>query len=362
MAHQIKDIKLYRATSTLTKPIADSTHSIDKIAFYVVETELENNVRGQGYLLSFHYSPNGIEGALKDLKRFVLEREYSVFDTVRLKCDYDMESEYFGRNGLQKWAAATLNVAMWDAWGRCLDAPIWKLLGAGMTKIPVYGSGGWLSYSDDELLDEVVGYKKRGFTAVKIKVGSAQGVEHDLHRLARCREALGNGVRIMMDANQGMDVASALNLAEQAKAIGIQWFEEPVANTDYAGYELLRNKCGISLAMGEREYDCEALKALIARNALDMWQPDLIRIGGVEEWRNSVALANSYRIPALPHYYKDYDVPLLCTIPQVYGAESFDWIDGIIDNVMRIENGYAYPREGAGWGFRFKEQFLTEVK
>lgn len=362
MTTRIKDIKLYRATSTLTQPIADSTHTIDKIAFCVVEIELANNIRGQGYLLSFHYSPSGIEGALRDLREFVLSGDYHVFDTVRIKNDYDMESEYFGRNGLQKWAAATLNVAMWDAWGKCLDAPIWKILGAGAVRIPVYGSGGWLSYSDDELLNEVVGYKKRGFTAVKIKVGSSQGVEHDLHRLRRCREALGGGVKIMMDANQGMDVASALTLAEQAKAIGIQWFEEPVSNTDYDGYMLLRNKCGISLAMGEREYDCEALKGLIARNALDMWQPDLIRIGGVEEWRNSVALANSYHIPALPHYYKDYDVPLLCTVSRVFGAESFDWIDGIIDNVMRIEGGYAYPREGAGWGFSFKEECLSEIK
>ncbi len=362
MKTRIKDVRIHRAVSTLTKPIADSTHTIDKIAFYVVETKLENNTVGQGYLLSFHYSPKAIEGALMDLRRFVLEREYEVFDTVKLKNDYDMESEYFGSNGLQKWAAATLNVAMWDAWGKCLEAPVWKILGRSRERVPVYGSGGWLSYSDDELLAEVLDYKKRGFTAVKIKVGSAQGVEHDLHRLSRCREALGNGVRIMMDANQGMNVASALELAEKARSIGIQWFEEPVSNTDYAGYELLRGKCGISLAMGEREYDCEALKALIGRNALDMWQPDLIRIGGVESWRDSVALANSYKIPALPHYYKDYDVPLLCTVPHVFGAESFDWIDGIIDNTMRIEDGYAYPREGAGWGFRFLEQHLTEVK
>lgn len=361
MKNRIKDVRIHRATSTLTRPIADSTHSIDKIAFYVVETELENGVLGQGYLLSFHYSPNGIEGALRDLRNFMLEKGYRVFETVRMKADYEAEAEYFGNNGLQKCALAAVNVAMWDAWGKCLDTPIWKLLGAGRSKIPVYGSGGWLSYSDEELLDEVLGYKKRGFTAVKIKVGSRQGVEHDLHRLKRCREALGGGVRIMMDANQGMDVASALELAERAKAIGIQWFEEPVKNTDYAAYELLRNKCGISLAMGEREYNCEALKALIARNALDMWQPDLIRIGGVEEWRNSVALANGYHIPALPHYYKDYDVPLLCTVSQAYGAESFDWIDGIIDNTMRIVDGYAYPREGAGWGFRFLEQFLTEI-
>lgn len=82
----------------------------------------------------------------------------------------------------------------------------------------------------------------------------------------------------------------------------------------------------------------------------------------MEEWRNSAALASAYQLPVLPHYYKDYDVPLLCTVARPYGAESFDWIDGIIDNTMRIEDGYAYPREGAGWGFRFKEEALEEVR
>ena len=361
MRHEIKEIEIYKATSKISQPIADSTHTISEIAFYVVEVVLENHIRGQGYLLAFHYSPAGIEGALQDIRSFVLRKGYCVYETVRLKNDYDIEAEYFGVNGLQKWAAAAVNVAMWDAWGKCLDAPIWKILGSGARKIPVYGSGGWLSYSDEELLDEVVGYKNRGFTAVKIKVGSSQGVEHDLQRLTLCREALGTGVNIMMDANQGLTVADALTLAIRAEKLGIRWFEEPVKNTDFAGYELLRQKAGISLAMGEREYDCEALKALISRNALDMWQPDLIRIGGVEEWRHSVALGNAYHIPALPHYYKDYDVPLLCTVSRGYGAESFDWIDGIIDNTMHIENGYAYPREGAGWGFQFLPQYLTPI-
>ena len=284
-----------------------------------------------------------------------------MYETVRVKADWDKEAEYFGNTGLNTCAVAALNIAMWDAWGRSCGLPVWKMLGANQTKIPVYGSGGWISYSDQELLDEVLDYKSRGFTAVKIKVGSGN-VQKDLERLRKCREALGDSVKIMMDANQGMDVPTALKLSEQAKAIGIHWFEEPVSHTDFAGYELLRNKCGIALAMGEREYDCEALKNLIERNALDLWQPDLVRLGGVEGWRNSAALAEAYEIPVLPHYYKDYDVPLLCTIRNPYGAESFDWIDGIIDNKMHIENGFAYPREGAGWGFRFKEEYLQEVK
>ncbi len=361
MKNTIKDIRLYKAVSTISKPIADSTHTISTIAFNVVEVELESGVTGQGYLLAFHYSPNAIAGALKDIRTFILETGYEVQETVRLTDDYNIESEYFGSNGLQKWALAAVNVAMWDAWAKTLNAPIWKLLGTGMKKIPVYGSGGWLSYSDEELLEEVLGYKKRGFPAVKIKVGSKQGVAHDLHRLNKCREALGPNVRIMMDANQGMDVPSAIELSEKALGIGIQWFEEPLKNTDFAGYQLLRSKSGIALAMGEREYDTQALKALIERNALDLWQPDIIRIGGVEGWRDSAALAVQYNIPVLPHYYKDYDVPLLCTVPKAFGAESFDWIDGIIDNTMRIEDGWAYPREGAGWGFSFKKEFLEEI-
>lgn len=359
---RIKEVNIYNTVSTLSKPIADSTHDISKISFYVLEVELENGIIGQGYLLSFHYSPNAIEGALKDVRDFVLNAGYHAYETVRVKRDWDKEAEYFGNNGVQNCAIAVLNLAMWDAWGKCVGEPIWKLFGSNMKKIPVYGSGGWISYSEAELLEEVLDYQKRGFTAVKVKVGHPDGIERDLERLRLCREKLGTKTRIMMDANQGLDVPSALALAREATNIGLQWFEEPVNKDNYEGYELLHNQCGIALACGEREYDCTTLKELIKRNAIDMWQPDMIRMGGVESWRNSIALANANHIPALPHYYKDYDVPMLCTIPKVYGAESFDWINGIIDNTMRIENGYAYPRETPGWGFSFKQEFLTPVK
>lgn len=361
MANQIAAMDIYSALSKLSKPIADATHDIGKIAFYVVELTLKSGVRGQGYLLSFDYSPNAIEGSLKDMRDFLMNGGYEAFETVRLKREWDVQAEYFGNTGIQNCAVAAVNVAMWDAWARSLQVPVWKLFGVGARKIPVYGSGGWISYSDEELLAEVLDYQKRGFSSVKIKVGSPS-LERDLHRLRKCREALGPGVKIMMDANQGMTVPNALALAEEAKKIGIHWFEEPIDKDDHAGFEFLRNKCGIAIAAGEREYDCRGLKELIKRNAIDMWQPDLIRMGGVEEWRNSIALANAHHIPALPHYYKDYDVPLLCTIPAAYGAESFDWIDGIIDNVMRVEDGHAYPRETPGWGFRFKESALTLVK
>lgn len=249
---KIKDIRVYQAVSKISRPIADATHDISKIAFYVLEVETAGGVLGQGYLLSFHYSPNAIEGALKDMKKFILERDYCVFETAQVQKDYEQESEYFGIVGLQRWALATLNVAMWDAWSRSNGQPVYRMFGCHRKPIPVYGSGGWISYTDEELVEETVGYKKRGFTAVKIKVGSPD-MERDIRRLHLVREAVGPEVKIMMDANQGMDVPSAVKLISQVEDLGIFWFEEPVTNTDFEGYATIHAKTKISLAMGERE-------------------------------------------------------------------------------------------------------------
>lgn len=355
---KIKNYSVYTAKSKLEKPIADATHTLTEISFIVLRLQLENGIVGESYLLSFQYSPKAIAGALKDVGEMILGEE--VNNTVKVFDKINHANEYFGLEGINRWAQAAYNIAMWDGWCKTLAQPIWKILGTYTTKIPIYGSGGWISYSIDELIAEVSDYKSRGFKAVKIKVGKPDWKE-DLERLRLVREAVGHEVNIMMDANQGMDVASALALSRGAKELGIHWFEEPIDHSDFQGYQLLRNQAGISLAMGEREYSTLPLRELALRNALDIWQPDILRLGGVEAWRDSAALAKSFNIPVLPHYYKDYDIPLLCTIPNGAGAESFDWIDRLIDNPLQIVNGMATPHDNPGWGFNFKDSVLTEI-
>jgi len=359
--HKIKDITFYEAESPLSTNISDATHSIPAIKFIIVEIELQNGVKGEGYLLSFHYASNAIKGALADIKSFVLEREYHVSETERLYKDWEIESEYFGNDGLLKWAIAILNVAMWDARGKLASKSVIEMLGGTPQKVEIYGSGGWLSYSDQELIEEVTNYKKRGFKSVKIKVGS-KNVDRDIERLQKVRAAVGDSIRIMMDANQGMNLNNALLLSKAASKIGIDWFEEPFNHRDYTSYKELKRQTNIKIAMGEREYNFEALHTLIKEKALDLWQPDLLRIGGVEKWIASAKIAAEFGIPALPHYYKDYDVPLLCTIKNGYAVESFDWIDGLIDNTLEIKDGFTYPRTGAGWGFSFLKDKLIKLE
>ena len=355
---EIKSYKLYKAKARLKKPIADATHTLHEISFIVVRIQLENGIIGESYLLSFQYSPDAIRGAFRDILPLVTG--YQAYETGKVYEKIDSESEYFGNQGINRWAQAAVNVAMWDAWGKTLGQPVWKILGAHKDKCPVYGSGGWLSYSPDELISEVSDYAQRGFQAVKIKVGSPDW-RTDLERLKLVREAVGEKLNIMMDANQGMELPAAIQLANAAQELNIYWFEEPVHHQNFDAYMVLKNKTGISLAMGEREYDSMPLVQLLQRNAIDIWQPDLLRIGGVEAWRQSAALAASFHIPVLPHYYKDYDVSLVCSIPNGAGVESFDWIDPLIDNPIQINNGFAIPHDRAGWGFSFRDEFLEEI-
>lgn len=355
---KIKSVQFFKAVSPLSQPIADSTHSISEISFIVTRITLDNGITGDAYLLSFHYSPQAIVGALRDMRPLAIGFEVS--ETGQFIREYEKESEYFGHNGIHRWALGSLNIAMWDAWGKTLGQPVWKMFDVCHDRVPLYGSGGWISYSMEELLGEVTRYVKRGFRAVKIKVGSPE-LERDIERLTKVREAVGPDINVMMDANQGMTVASALQLAAAVKPLRITWFEEPLPHTDFDGYTQLHREAGISLAMGEREFDLVPLRELIRRDAIDLWQPDILRLGSVEAWRESAALAHAHGIPVLPHYYKEYDVPLLMTVPNAFGAESFDWVDGLITNPIRMENGFAYPNAGAGWGFSFKDDRLMEL-
>src|SRR5262245_34271870 len=134
---KIKAVHLFKAVSPLSRPIADSTHQISQIVFLVTRLELDNGVTGEAYLLAFHYSPQAIAGALKDIGGFAVGSEVS--ETGRFIREFEKESEYFGHAGIHRWAQGSINLAMWDAWGKVLGQPVWRLFGACRDRVPLYG-------------------------------------------------------------------------------------------------------------------------------------------------------------------------------------------------------------------------------
>src|SRR5512138_2490869 len=129
----IKSYHIYSSKAKLSKPIADATHTLTEISFIVLRMQLKSGIVGESYMLSFQYSPRAIAGAMKDIGGMVVGEK--VYNTVNVFEKINAANEYFGNEGVNRWAQAAYNIAMWDAWSKTLHQPVWKVLGGEKKKI-----------------------------------------------------------------------------------------------------------------------------------------------------------------------------------------------------------------------------------
>ncbi len=160
-----------------------------------------------------------------------------------------------GRPGIASTAIAAVDAALWDLKARLLDLPLVTLLGAARDRIAIYGSGGFTSYSDERLTEQLGGWAAQGFGAVKMKIG--RDPDADRRRVRVARAAIGPDVELFVDANGAYDRKQALLQAEAFAAEAVRWFEEPVTSDDLEGLRLLRDRApaGMAIAAGEYGYD-----------------------------------------------------------------------------------------------------------
>src|SRR4051812_49746643 len=148
-------------------------------------------------------------------------------------------------------ALSALDVALHDLKARALGVPLWRMLGAVRNRVPIYGSGGFTSYGDARLADQVAGWVAEGIPRVKMKVGRDPG--RDGRRVDVARAAIGHDVELMVDANGAYDRKDALAWAERFADRGVTWLEEPVSSDDVPGMALVRYRgpAGLEIAAGE---------------------------------------------------------------------------------------------------------------
>ena len=201
--------------------------------------------------------------------------------------------------GFMLEAMSGVDIAIWDILGKALEQPVYRLLGSfGRTSLPVYASS-LLFKPTKELVREAEWLAEQGFSAMKLKVG--QGVDIDIENVREIHRALGDGVKLMVDANSAFDTLSALELGRKLEAESVVWFEEPVAPENLEGYTRLAHSLDIPIAGGESEFNRWAFKELFVRQAIDIIQPDLGRCGGFTEARKIAAIASVFDVPVAPH-------------------------------------------------------------
>jgi L-alanine-DL-glutamate epimerase-like enolase superfamily enzyme len=355
----IEDLRTDWLRVPLDPPIADSTHVLRFMDLILVEV-MAGGQSGWSYMLSFDYGSALLKGVVDhELRRYVIG------------CDADdiggihgrnlRATEYIGNSGLAMWGIAAIDVALWDLLAKRLNVPASILFGRRTNSVPVYGSGGWLSYSDEQLADEVSRYLARGFEAVKIKIGDpSEG--RDVACIRAVRAALGSSRKLMVDANQGLTLDRALRLARRVEDCELAWIEEPFPKDDLESYQRLAAATEIPLAAGEREFGVQPFRRLANSRSLSILQPDLMRVGGVTGWRLVAGLAEANLLRVAPHFYREHDVHLAAAQPNLFAIESFDWLSDLLAFPFEVRDGMAVVPDRPGFGVNFRAEAIREFR
>ena len=235
----------------------------------------------------------------KVLKPFLLDRD--PMNTERLwETLYSTNSSRGYTRGYQMIAISAVDIALWDLKGKMLGQPVYNLLGgAYRDNVPTYVTGLMMENDIDYTVALAQKFYDKGFRGMKLKVG--ENVKLDVATVKALRESLGPDVRLMIDANGGYDVKTAVRVAHEVEPYDIFWFEEPVTPEDPAGMAEVRQRIPMYLAAGECEYTKYVFRDLLQRRAVDVCQPDVSRAGGITEVRRIATLAHTFNAYFAPH-------------------------------------------------------------
>jgi L-alanine-DL-glutamate epimerase-like enolase superfamily enzyme len=264
-----------------------------------------------------------------------------------------------GRPGIASYAISAVDIALWDLKARLLGVSLAVLLGDARDAVPLYGSGGFTSYSIDELREQLGGWARAGIAAVKMKVG--RDARADIDRVREARDAVGAGVQLFVDANGAYSRKQALAQADTFAHERVSWFEEPVSSDDLPGLRLLRDRApaGMDIAAGEYGFDAMYFRRMLAAGAVDVLQADATRCGGITGFLSAGALCDGWGLPLSAHTAPSVHAHVCCAVGRVRHLEYFhDHVRierMLFDGVLEPESGELRPdrsRPGLGLTFR----------
>lgn len=268
------------------------------------------------------------------------------------------EIRNLGRPGICSMAISAVDNALWDLKARLLDLPLARLLGQARDGIAVYGSGGFTSYSIEELQHQLGEWAQAGLRMVKMKVG--RHPEADVERVAAARVAIGPETDLFVDANGAYAAKQALQMAEAFVEFGVKWFEEPVSSDDLAGLRMLRHRApaGMDISAGEYGYDPAYFRRMLEARAVDVLQADATRCAGITGFLGAAALCDAFAIPLSSHCAPALHLPLCCAVGRACHLEYFfDHLRierMLFEGVREPRQGMLTPSDRPGLGLEFK--------
>jgi L-alanine-DL-glutamate epimerase-like enolase superfamily enzyme len=349
----IEHISVSAYTIPTDAPEADGTLTWDSTTIIVVEVTA-GGVQGVGYTYADVAAAQLIERKLAEV---VQGRDALAVPGAWAAMVHAIRN--LGRPGLASTAIAAVDTALWDLKARLLNLPLVTLLGSVHTGVPVYGSGGFTSYANDRLHEQLSNWVRSGISRVKMKVGADP--LRDLDRVRLAREAIGMEAELFVDANGAYNRKQALAWAETYAELGATWFEEPVSSDDLEGLRLLRDRgpIGMDITAGEYGYDLFCFRRMLEAGAVDVLQADATRCAGITDFLRVGALCAAHNIPLSAHTAPALHLHPCCALAPIMNIEYFhDHVqieELLFDGVQLPVDGTLTPdRARPGLGLEFK--------
>lgn len=352
---KITGTKVEAFTIPTDAPEADGTCSWESTTMVLVTIEAGGK-SGLGYTYADEATAKVVHNLLPKTVS-----GHDVFAHTAILQDIYRQVRNLGETGITRMAAAAIDNALWDLKARLLDVPLVNLLGRVRDGIPVYGSGGFTSYSDEQLQHQLGGWAQQGFSMVKMKVGSHP--QDDPRRVKVARGAIGESRELFVDANGAYTLTQALRLAEKFASQEVRWFEEPVSSDNLAGLNAIRSRApiGMDIAAGEYGYTAWYFRRMIDAGAVTILQADATRCGGISGFLDVAALCWAANLPLSSHCGPSMHLHVCCSVSRAIHMEFFHDHARIermfFDGFCEPQNGFMKPDlSRPGNGLELKEK------
>ncbi|MDP9888819.1 mandelate racemase/muconate lactonizing enzyme family protein [Pseudarthrobacter enclensis] len=327
---------------------------------HVIATELHTDDGGTGFGFSWTptIGPQAVKALLDyDIAPFVTglpAEPETVWDALWKRL------HEAGGGGLTTIAMAGVDLALWDLRARRAGTSVTGFIGQRQESAEVYGSGVNLHYTLEELVAQAERWVAAGHQAVKIKVGKPD-LREDYERVQAVRSVLGPHRRLMIDANQRWDLPTTFRALDVLAEFGLEWLEEPIRADDLWAYRRLRKHSPVPIALGENLHTIYRFRDFIEAEAVDIIQPNIIRVGGITPFRRIVELARTHSIKVMPHLLPELSGQLALTMAEPTMVEdveeaSFEQL-GVLagPSPVRFGNSRVTLAGQPGLGFRFRD-------
>lgn len=263
-------------------------------------------------------------------------------------------------------ACASVDVALWDAVGKALDIPLWKLWGGYRDSVPVITIGGYYA-EDADITREVKGLVENQFAGMKFKVGGLSP-EEDAERVRQARDAAGDAFALAVDANQGWTPMEAIRFTQLVRDCNLLWFEEPCQwQNDRRAMRDVRMAGGIPVCAGQTEFSAAGCRDLMETGSIDYCNFDSSWSGGPTEWRRVAGMATVYDVKMAHHEEPQVAAHLLASIPHGTYLEYFHpqrdpvWHNLVVNRPPLIDGRIALPT-GPGLGWVLDEDYIARYR